>query len=394
MAPKKQSKKSNSSTGVTYVGNVKSKKQAEEDEFEKFLSDLSKVTKKADSQKSKQDLQSGGAHKPRATHPVVLGKKKQNDVEAALLSQQRQIEFKQLFRELMMRSVLLEKPDTTFHGEVVNENPKFEVAVGSMQGWRINMEDAHFVKVDFPVHGNFGEQALFGVFDGHLGRTSADRCSNLLPELAKKYFDSESDRIDFDAAFMDLDQCLADEKKDDSGCTAIVVHVTASQITCAWVGDSRAVLCRNGAALDLSYDHKPELKSEQERIVAAGGFVQDNRVNGQLAMSRAMGDFTYKTRKDLNARKQQVIAVPDVMTVERDHEVDAFVVLACDGIFDVLTNEQLITFIMLRKSEGLGNEAICKAVCQHCLAPLGEAKGQPARPDGTDNMSIIIVDLK
>ncbi|CCW72049.1 unnamed protein product [Phytomonas sp. Hart1] len=110
-------------------------------------------------------------------------------------------------------------------------------------------------------------------------------------------------------------------------------------------------------------------------------------------MSRAMGDFSYKAKADLDDANQQVIAVPDVVIVERDPEADTFVVLACDGIFDVLSNEQLIDFIVEKKAEGLENEAICEAVCLHCLAPPSMVTGQPARPDGTDNMTIIIVDL-
>lgn len=60
-------------------------------------------------------------------------------------------------------------------------------------------------------------------------------------------------------------------------------------------GDSRAVASVAGRAVPLSIDHKPMLKEEKERIEAAGGWVQFNRVNGHLALSRALGDFMFKT---------------------------------------------------------------------------------------------------
>ena len=66
------------------------------------------------------------------------------------------------------------------------------------------------------------------------------------------------------------------------------------EIYCANAGDSRTVLSEKGNAVDLSYDHKPDLPGERSRIIKAGGEVMDGRVNGMLALSRAMGDFDYK----------------------------------------------------------------------------------------------------
>ena len=66
------------------------------------------------------------------------------------------------------------------------------------------------------------------------------------------------------------------------------------EIYCANAGDSRTVMSEKGNAVDLSKDHKPELPEERSRIIKAGGEVMDGRVNGMLALSRAMGDFDYK----------------------------------------------------------------------------------------------------
>ena len=54
-----------------------------------------------------------------------------------------------------------------------------------------------------------------------------------------------------------------------------------------------------GEAKELSRDHKPDDKPEKERIVKAGGLVDDGRINGNLNLSRAIGDFEYKSAKNL-----------------------------------------------------------------------------------------------
>jgi protein phosphatase 2C family protein 2/3 len=112
------------------------------------------------------------------------------------------------------------------------------------------------------------------------------------------------------------------------------------------VGDSRAVACVSGLAEPLSFDHKPANEHEARRIVAAGGWVEFNRVNGNLALSRALGDFVFKKNETKPPEEQIVtceclllfdnyitfVANPDITTtaLSSDHE---FIVLACDGIW-------------------------------------------------------------
>jgi serine/threonine protein phosphatase PrpC len=79
-----------------------------------------------------------------------------------------------------------------------------------------------------------------------------------------------------------------------AGCTANVVMITKTDILCANAGDSRSVLSKKGKAKELSTDHKPDTPSEKRRIERANGFVEESRVNGMLALSRAIGDFEYK----------------------------------------------------------------------------------------------------
>jgi len=79
-----------------------------------------------------------------------------------------------------------------------------------------------------------------------------------------------------------------------AGCTATTVIITPTEIYCANAGDSRTVISKNNQAFDMSVDHKPDDPEERKRIYNANGYVEESRVNGMLALSRAMGDFEYK----------------------------------------------------------------------------------------------------
>ena len=97
---------------------------------------------------------------------------------------------------------------------------------------------------------------------------------------------------------------------------------------------------RKSGVVALSWDHKPYNEGEQKRIEAAGGTVSMRRVNGDLAVSRALGDFVYKQSHTLPAEAQQVTADPDVHVEPRNPDEDEYLVLACDGIWDVFSNEE------------------------------------------------------
>jgi protein phosphatase PTC2/3 len=108
------------------------------------------------------------------------------------------------------------------------------------------------------------------------------------------------------------------------------------------IGDSRALLSRNGECVALTKDHKPTNDEELTRIRAAGGYVEFGRVDGQLALSRAVGDSPYKQNKSLPLDKQRVIAVPDI-TLDHLSDDDVLIV-CCDGIFEAISNEETVRF--------------------------------------------------
>ncbi|WP_411023006.1 PP2C family serine/threonine-protein phosphatase, partial [Salmonella sp. s51228] len=158
-------------------------------------------------------------------------------------------------------------------------------------------------------------------------------------------------------------------------------------IYCANAGDSRAILSSDGNVFELSYDHKPNNDIEMQRINKAGGYVEFNRVNGNLALSRALGDFTYKTNETILAEDQIVTANPDLI-VKQLEPGDEFIVLACDGIWDCMTNQEVLEFVRKRLAKNMEPYVICEELMDACLAT-------EVRPGGVgcDNMSVIIACL-
>lgn len=173
-----------------------------------------------------------------------------------------------------------------------------------------------------------------------------------------------------------------------AGSTGIVVLLRDQMLYCANAGDSRAVCSRLGVAYPLSVDHKPSLRGEKERILAAGGWVDANRVNGNLALSRGFGDFIFKRSPRQNAENQIVSANPDIYARRLSPEVDEFIVICCDGIWDVMTNQEVVGFIRPRLSHGVSPAKVCEELMMRCLAPDCHANGL-----GCDNMTIVLVCL-
>lgn len=126
-----------------------------------------------------------------------------------------------------------------------------------------------------------------------------------------------------------------------------MILVTETHIYCANAGDARGVLCEKGKSLDLSKDHKPDLREERARVVAAGHYVSDGRVDGSLAISRAIGDWEYKNVK-LAPEKMAVSGVPDVSKTPITAD-SMFFICACDGIWDCMTSQQACDFILKGK---------------------------------------------
>lgn len=180
-----------------------------------------------------------------------------------------------------------------------------------------------------------------------------------------------------------------EEPGSDSGCTAVVALLRKNSLVVANAGDSRCVLCRNGEAIDLSVDHKPEDDDERKRIEAAGGTVTaDGRVNGGLNLSRALGDHWYKRNDSMLPQEQMISAWPDIQT-ETIGDQDEFIVVACDGIWNYMTSQEVVDFVKHKLQEEEKRKQlslICEELFDYCLAPNTMGDGT-----GCDNMTCMIV---
>eukprot|EP01026_Neomeris_dumetosa_P067534 TRINITY_DN6586_c0_g2_i8.p1 TRINITY_DN6586_c0_g2~~TRINITY_DN6586_c0_g2_i8.p1 ORF type:complete len:369 (-),score=50.28 TRINITY_DN6586_c0_g2_i8:571-1677(-) len=178
-----------------------------------------------------------------------------------------------------------------------------------------------------------------------------------------------------------------------SGCTAVVGLIKKGELYVANAGDSRAVLSRGGQSIQLSDDHKPALDSERNRIIAAGGFLSEmagvTRVNGNLNLSRAIGDLKYKTNEKLEPKDQIITALPDVECVKLSDE-DEFLILACDGVWDVMSNDDVVNFVRTRLQQSRNLQDIISELLDNCLA----ADPKEARGVGCDNITVVILILK
>lgn len=271
---------------------------------------------------------------------------------------------------------------------------KIEYAVSSMQGWRISMEDAHI------THPNFDKGIhLFAVFDGHGGQEIALYSEKNFGKLLKnnKYYQRGAYSDALKSTFLELDQEmrtpegqkklreLSGKDSNFGGCTANVMLIVNKRIYIANAGDSRSIVY-NKKAIKLSFDHKPEDSEEYNRVIKAGGFVTGGRVCGNLNLSRALGDFDFKENSDLPAEEQMISALPDVVVREIE-DGDDFVVMGCDGIWELMTDDEICQLIQ----SGLEMEVELGEIVEEIL-DRGCAKNTSSG-FGCDNMSCIVVKL-
>ncbi|KAE9604691.1 hypothetical protein Lal_00010898 [Lupinus albus] len=310
----------------------------------------------------------------------------------------------------------------------------------SVRGMRQEMEDAIAVKPqlfqvpsqmlmdDDHVNENtkYSLAHFFGVYDGHGGCQVANYCqehlhSVLVKEIEaveaekngrnknwqdhwKKAFFNCFHKVDDDVGRVHANSGSNSENESESessiellaetvGSTAVVAVLTRTDIIVANCGDSRAVLYRGKEALPLSSDHKPNREDEWTRIEAAGGkVIQWNgyRVLGVLAVSRSIGD---------QYLKPWIIPEPEVMFVNREKN-DECLILASDGLWDVMTNEEACDIARKRIliwhkkngnnvsiGQGHGADPAAQYAAEY-LSRLALQRGSK------DNISIIVIDLK
>ncbi|KPJ05090.1 Protein phosphatase 1E [Papilio xuthus] len=243
---------------------------------------------------------------------------------------------------------------------------------------RRTMEDRHV------VIGNL--EALFGidtseptsfyaVYDGHAGSAAATYCAAHLHQylVDSPYFRTDLQRAMLEA-FLRTDAefvSKSNQRRACGGSTAVVVAVRGRCLLAAWAGDSLALLAKRMRLRQLVHPHKPDRPDERERIVSSGGTVTHYgtwRVNGQLAVSRAIGDAKYKP---------YVTARPEMEVVKLNGKED-FVVVACDGLWDFVSEDNVAISIYAQLVTDPKRNFVCGGQCQLVNAiavPRGDETG-------------------
>ena len=207
---------------------------------------------------------------------------------------------------------------------------------------------------------------FFAIYDGHGGKG----CATFLKENLHKFIS------EFSFLGMKIGIDMAEEKFltkkavnelgkiiDPSGSCGIMLMIQGKKCIIANIGDSRLIIFKNKEVSFTTTDHKPDSIIEKARIELSGGklykiqtlipiYQNGSRVNapwrvnpGQLSVSRTFGDIQAKDEK-FGGNKTAIIALPDITEIELNNNYN-FIVMACDGIFDVLKNEELLECIKI-----------------------------------------------
>ncbi|KAF9942924.1 Protein phosphatase 2C 1 [Mortierella alpina] len=264
---------------------------------------------------------------------------------------------------------------------VLKDLDEYEFAVGVSEDrnrrCRRTMEDTHAFIYNYEGITGHG---FFAIFDGHAGKAAADWCGQHFHEVFGRILEEKSEQpgVDFQElvndAFLAVDQQLAEalQQGRSSGCTAIMAYIrkegSKRVLYTGNVGDARAVLSHKERAVRLSYDHKGSDHTEAQRILDVGGFVMNNRVNGVLAVTRALGD---------SSMKEFIIGAPYTTRTEIGTD-NPYLILACDGLWDVCSDQEAVDLV---------KDVVCPTKASQILLEHALQKFS------TDNISVMVVRL-
>jgi serine/threonine protein phosphatase PrpC len=263
----------------------------------------------------------------------------------------------------------------------------------SLQGPRPTMEDRIIMYDDlneqFQILSAQTNRAFYAVFDGHAGDQAAELASQIVAHsvVTEATFTSTDNVTDaLKDGLVKADAKIVDRANEEgwpAGTTAVLVAIIGEKLYSSNLGDSEAIVCVNKGNTRvphvLVHKHKPTDDRERDRIIALGAPVFRGRILGKLAVSRALGDAEYKVPKaKANFVSNEAYAAS--MDLNETHE---FIVLACDGLWDKLTHQEVIDFVHEHLALGQSPQHISELLAQHALD-----KGS------RDNVTVIIVLLK
>ncbi|TYH65541.1 hypothetical protein ES332_D06G063200v1 [Gossypium tomentosum] len=245
-------------------------------------------------------------------------------------------------------------------------------------GGRPYMEDTHICIADLAK--NFGcdlvsEEAIsfYGVFDGHGGKDASHFVRDHLPRVIVEDVDFP---LELEKAvtrsFMETDAAFAKSCSLESSLASGTTVLTAMIF-------GRAVLSWHGRAIEMSKDHRPCCMKERRRIEALGGFVDDGYLNGQLGVTRALGDWHIEGMKETGERIGPLSAEPELKMITLTKE-DEFLIIGSDGIWDVFTSQNAIDFTRRRLQEHNDVKLCCKEIVEEAI-----------KRGATDNLTVVVV---
>ncbi|KAH0883149.1 hypothetical protein HID58_059245 [Brassica napus] len=252
------------------------------------------------------------------------------------------------------------------------------------QGAKQFMEDEHICIDDLVDHlgaslDSSSLSAFYGVFDGHGGTDAALFVrKNILRFIIEDTYFPLCVKKAIKNAFLKADYQFADDSSLDisSGTTALAALIFGRRLIIANAGDCRAVLGRRGRAIELSKDHKPNCITEKTRIENLGGVVYDGYLNGQLSVSRAIGDWHMK-----GPRGSACPLTPEPELQETDlSEADEFLIMGCDGLWDVMSSQCAVT--IARKALMIHNDP------ERCSRELVR---EALKRNTCDNLTVVVV---
>ncbi|KAK4257486.1 hypothetical protein QN277_007066 [Acacia crassicarpa] len=253
-------------------------------------------------------------------------------------------------------------------------------------GRRPNMEDTHICIGD--LRQKFGNDVLrnevisfYGVFDGHDGKSAAEFVRDHLPRfvIEDAGFPVELQEV-VTRSFLETDAAFAETYPlESSGTTALIAIIFGRSLLVANAGDCRAVLSRRGTAIEMSKDHTPLCMEERERIAPLGGYIVGGYLNGQLGVTRALGDWHLEGLKEMSERGGPLSAEPELKLTTLTKE-DEFLIIASDGIWDVFRSQNAVDFARGRLQEHNDVKLCCKEMVEEALKRYS-----------TDNLTVVMV---
>ncbi|KAA8522928.1 hypothetical protein F0562_009351 [Nyssa sinensis] len=257
-------------------------------------------------------------------------------------------------------------------------------------GGRSCMEDTHVCIVDLAKNFGYnllGEEAIsfYGVFDGHGGKFAAQFVRDHLPRVIVEDadFPLELEKV-VTRSFMETDAAFAKSCSLDSalssGTTALTAMIFGRSLLVANAGDCRAVLSRHGLAIEMSNDHRPCCNNERMRIESLGGFIDDDGfLNGQLGVTRALGNWHIEGLKEVGERGGPLSAEPELKLMTLTKE-DEFLIIGSDGIWDVFRSQNAVDFARRKLQEHNDVKLCCKEIVVEAI-----------KRGAIDNLTVVIL---